>query len=308
MIKANSVKHVDLARIGFGQSIAVTPIQLITAACSVVNGGRLMRPYLLKEAIAPDGTVIYRAAPKVVSHPISEETSLKMRELLELVVSIGGAKNARIDGYRIGGKTGTAQVYKEGRIVKDVHIGSFLGFAPANDPQIAVLVIVDEADTPVDYGGTTAAPFARQIFAEVLPYLGCVPYAEEPTEFVTVPDVLGQPLWQARKTMQQLGFTTLDDGVSDAVTAQMPSPGASLAKGSQVMLYTDSEEVPTPETLVCVPDVKGLSVSGSASLLRQRGLGMEIDGYGYAVSQTPAAGDFVSPETVIKVSFSLPNP
>lgn len=308
MISANSVKHVDLARIGFGQSIAVTPIQLITAACSVVNGGRLMRPYLLKEAVAPDGTVLYRATPKVVSHPISEETSLKMRELLELVVSIGGAKNARIDGYRIGGKTGTAQVYKEGRIVKDVHIGSFLGFAPANDPRIAVLVIVDEADTPVDYGGTTAAPFARQIFADVLPYLGYEPYADEESETVSVPDVLGQPLWQARKTLHELGFTVLDDGVSDTVTAQMPSPGASLVSGGQVMLYTDSEEVPSPETLICVPDVKGLSVSKSASLLRQRGLGMEIDGYGYAVSQTPAAGDFVSPETVVKVSFSLPNP
>ncbi|MBE5778662.1 MAG: PASTA domain-containing protein [Clostridiales bacterium] len=308
MIKANSVKHVDLARIGFGQSIAVTPVQLIAAACSVVNGGRLMQPYLLKEAVAPDGTVLYRSTPKVVSNPISEETSMKMRELLELVVSIGGAKNARIEGYRIGGKTGTAQVYKEGRIVKDVHIGSFLGFAPANDPRIAVLVIVDEADAPVDYGGTTAAPFARQIFAEVLPYLGYEPDTAAETEMISVPDVLGQPLWQARKTMSQLGFSVLDDGISDTVTAQMPSPGASLASGSQVMLYTYSEEVPMPETLICVPDVSGLSVSKAGSLLRQRGLGMEIDGSGYAVTQIPAAGDFVSPETVIKVSFSLPNP
>ena len=170
LIPVQSVKNVDLARIGFGQSVAVTPIQLITAACAVINGGRLMQPYLLKEAIAPDGTVLYRTQPKVVSNPISEETSATMRELLELVVSEGGAKNAAIEGYRIGGKTGTAQVYKDGRIVRDVHIGSFLGFAPADDPRIALLVIVDEADVPVDYGGTTAAPFARQILADVLPY------------------------------------------------------------------------------------------------------------------------------------------
>lgn len=114
LIPVNSVKNVDLARIGFGQSVAVTPVQLLTAACSVINGGRLMRPYLLKEAVSPDGTVLYRTSPKVVSTPISEETSLTMRKLLEDVVAIGGAKNARIPGYRIGGKTGTAQVYKEG--------------------------------------------------------------------------------------------------------------------------------------------------------------------------------------------------
>ena len=167
LIPVNSVKNVDLARIGFGQSVAVTPVQLLTAACSVLNGGRLMRPYLLKEAVSPDGTVLYRTSPKVVSNPISEETSLTMRKLLEDVVAIGGAKNARIPGYRIGGKTGTAQVYKDGRIVRNVHIGSFLGFAPADDPRIALLVIVDEADTPVDYGGTTAAPFARKILEDV---------------------------------------------------------------------------------------------------------------------------------------------
>jgi len=308
MISANSVKQVDLARIGFGQSIAVTPIQLLTAACSVINGGRLMQPYLLKEVLSPDGQVLHRTTPKVVSHPISEETSMTMRELLELVVSVGGAKNAKIDGYRIGGKTGTAQVYKNGRIVKDVHIGSFLGFAPADDPRIAVLVIVDEADTPVDYGGTTAAPFARQILADVLPYLGYEKTTDAETETVSVPNVVGMPLWEARKTMSQHGFSVLDDGLSDTVTAQMPSPGAKLVEGGQVMLYTYSDEVPQPETLICVPDVKGQSVSRAASLLRQRGLGMEIDGSGYAVSQTPVAGDFVSPDTVIKVTFSLPNP
>ena len=205
LIPVNSVKNVDLARIGFGQSVAVTPVQLLTAACSVINGGRLMRPYLLKEAVSPDGTVLYRTSPKVVSTPISEETSLTMRKLLEDVVAIGGAKNARIPGYRIGGKTGTAQVYKEGRIVRNVHIGSFLGFAPADDPRIALLVIVDEADTPVDYGGTTAAPFARQILADVLPYLGYQPDGDDGSEPVQVADVIGLPLWEARKTLSALG-------------------------------------------------------------------------------------------------------
>ncbi len=308
LIPVNSVKNVDLARIGFGQSVAVTPIQLLTAACSVLNGGRLMRPYLLKEAVSPDGTVLYRTSPKVVSTPISEETSLTMRKLLEDVVAVGGAKNARIPGYRIGGKTGTAQVYKDGRIVRNVHIGSFLGFAPADDPRIALLVIVDEADTPVDYGGTTAAPFARQILEDVLPYLGYQPDEGEDSEPVQVPDVTGQPLWEARRVLSSMGLKVLDDGGSGSVTAQMPSAGATLRTGGQMMLYTYDEELPETETLVCVPDVSGKSIASAASLLRQRGLEMEIDGSGFAVSQEPAAGSFLAPDSVVLVHFELPNP
>lgn len=308
LIPVNSVKNVDLARIGFGQSVAVTPIQLLTAACSVLNGGRLMRPYLLKEAVSPDGTVLYRTSPKVVSTPISEETSLTMRKLLEDVVAVGGAKNARIPGYRIGGKTGTAQVYKDGRIVRNVHIGSFLGFAPADDPRIALLVIVDEADTPVDYGGTTAAPFARQILEDVLPYLGYQPDEGEDSEPLQVPDVTGQPLWEARRTLSSMGLKVLDDGGSGSVTAQMPSAGATLRNGGQMMLYTYDEALPETETLVCVPDVSGKSIASAASLLRQRGLEMEIDGSGFAVSQEPAAGSFLAPDSVVLVHFELPNP
>lgn len=308
LIPVNSVKNVDLARIGFGQSVAVTPIQLLTAACSVLNGGRLMRPYLLKEAVSPDGTVLYRTSPKVVSTPISEETSLTMRKLLEDVVAVGGAKNARIPGYRIGGKTGTAQVYKDGRIVRNVHIGSFLGFAPADDPRIALLVIVDEADTPVDYGGTTAAPFARQILEDVLPYLGYQPDEGEKSEPLQVPDVTGQPLWEARRVLSSIGLKVLDDGGSGSVTAQMPSAGATLRTGGQMMLYTYDEELPETETLVCVPDVSGKSIASAASLLRQRGLEMEIDGSGFAVSQEPAAGSFLAPDSVVLVHFELPNP
>lgn len=308
LIPVQSVKNVDLARIGFGQSVAVTPIQMITAACAVINGGRLMQPYLLKEAIAPDGTVLYRTQPKVVSTPISEETSATMRELLELVVSEGGAKNAAIEGYRIGGKTGTAQVYKDGRIARDVHIGSFLGFAPADDPRIALLVIVDEADVPVDYGGTTAAPFARQILADVLPYLGCKPSSQDEREEIAVEDVVGLPLWQARKVIAEQGFSVLDDGAGDTVTAQMPSGGGKLIEGGQVMLYTYTDDLPQTEELVCVPDVEGLSIARAASMLRQRGLDMTIEGTGFAIRQEPAAGQYVEQGGVVRVVFEMPNP
>ncbi len=307
LIPVQSVKNVDLARIGFGQSVAVTPLQLITAACAVINGGHLMRPYLLKEAISPDGSVLYRTQPKVVSTPISQETSQTMRELLEQVVAKGGAKNAAISGYRIGGKTGTAQVYKEGRIVRDLHIGSFFGFAPANDPRIALLVIVDEADMPVDYGGTTAAPFARQILADVLPYLGCKPQGGEPQVEALVPDMVGRPLWEARKELAALGFTVLSDGQGDRVTDQMPAKGAKLVSGGQVMLYTDPRELPAAEDLIFVPDVRGLSIVEAARLLRQRELEMEIQGSGIAVSQAPAPGEYVPRGQVVTVNFQMPN-
>ena len=308
LIAEKNVKNVDLARIGFGQSIAVTPVQLLTAACSVINGGRLMQPYLLKEAIAPDGTVLYRAQPKAVSHPISEETSATMRDLLEKVVSIGGAKNAAVAGYLVGGKTGTAQVYKEGKIVRDVHIGSFLGFAPADDPRIALLVIVDEADAPVDYGGTTAAPFAGQILSDVLPYLGCKTVSAEERVESEVPQLVGLSLAEARRLASEAGFRVLDDGAGGTVTAQMPSAGAKLVSGGQMMLYTYTDELPVPEEVVCVPDVLGQSLAQAATLLRQRGLEMQIEGSGLAVRQEPAAGEYTARGNVVKVSFEMPNP
>ncbi len=308
LIAEKNVKNVDLARIGFGQSIAVTPIQLLTAACSVINGGRLMQPYLLKEAVTPEGTVLYRTQPKAVSHPISEETSAIMRGLLEQVVSVGGAKNAAVAGYLVGGKTGTAQVYKEGKIVRDVHIGSFLGFAPADDPRIALLVIVDEADTPVDYGGTTAAPFAGQILSDVLPYLGCKTVSDEERVENEVPDLTGLSLAEARRQASEAGFRVLDDGAGAVVTAQMPSAGAKLVAGGQMMLYTYTNELPVPEEVVCVPDVLGQSLAQAATLLRQRGLELQIEGSGLAVRQEPAAGEYTARGNVVKVRFEMPNP
>ncbi|MDO5378675.1 MAG: penicillin-binding transpeptidase domain-containing protein [Clostridia bacterium] len=134
LISGSRVKNVDLARIGFGQSVAVTPIQMITAACAVVNGGRLMRPYLVEAIETAEGETVETISPQVVANPISAETSATMRELLGSVVSEGGGKNAQVEGWSVGGKTGTAQIYKNGKIEANLHIGSFVGFAPVEDP------------------------------------------------------------------------------------------------------------------------------------------------------------------------------
>ena len=308
LINSRYVKNVDLARIGFGQSVAVTPLQLICAACAVVNGGRLMKPYIVKEVLDASGQVIDRTLPTVTANPIRAETSAAMRQLLENVVENGGGKNAYISGYRIGGKTGTAQVYKNGKVVSNVHIGSFLGFAPINEPQIAVLVTVHEAQVPVDYGSTTAAPFARQILEDALPYLGVMKSDPSATAApqMTVPDVTGMTLAEARKalTAQMLSWET--DGVGQTVTAQAPAAGAPMPAGGKVMLYTYENQPLQAVDVVSVPDVRGMSMVEAGRMLRARGFEMEVSGSGLAVRQEPGAGTFAALGDTVKVTFALP--
>ena len=307
VISESTVKRVDLARIAFGQSVAVTPLQLLTAACSVINGGNLMRPYVVSEIVDGNGEVIEQGTPEVVSHPISAETSATMRALLENVVEEGGGKNARIAGYRIGGKTGTAQVYVDGVVSSDTHIGSFLGFAPADDPQIAMLVIVEEADVAVDFGSQTAAPFARDILEKSLNYLGVAPETDEETpEEVSVPDVSGMTVEDATQAMKDAGLSCVLDGAGSVVVDQLPAGGARISEGSLVMLYVDKSVSLEDNSKVRVPDVTGMSVMEANKLLRSYGLQMQIEGGGVAVSQQPAAGEEVFPTAVVTVTFEAP--
>ena len=305
LIGSRYVKNVDLARIGFGQSVAVTPIQLMMAANAAINGGKLMKPYLVSRISDADGTVQQIFAPTVVAAPIRPETSVLMRSLLEDVVEKGGGKNARIDGYRIGGKTGTAQVYKDGTISSNLHIGSFYGFAPADDPILSVLVIVKEAGVYNDYGSTTAAPFARQILQDALAYLQIRP-STEGTPDVTVPDVTGQSIREARRTLAQAGLELVEDGVNDTVLAQLPPAGAKLVSGGHVMAYTVPQNEITPDTLVCVPDLSGKSDIDCARITRLRGLLLDMSGSGICTAQSPAAGEYIREGSSVHVTLSLP--
>ena len=306
LIGSRYVKNVDLARIGFGQSVAVTPIQLMMAANAAINGGKLMKPYLVREILSPEGEVLQRFSPMVVSTPIRAETSQTLRGLLEGVVENGGGKNARIAGYRIGGKTGTAQVYKDGQIVRDVHIGSFYGFAPADDPILSVLVVVNEARVPVDYGGTTAAPFARQILQDALSYLQIKPYADDKIPDVTVPDITGLTISAARRTLAGVGLELMSDGVNDTVITQLPPAGSTLVSGGHVMAYTVASNGVTPDTLILVPDFSGMSDVDCARVARLRGLALKTEGTGLCVKQSPAAGEYVplGTETTVWLSPS----
>lgn len=304
LIGSRYVKNVDLARIGFGQSVAVTPLQLMMAANAAINGGKLMKPYLVSEIQSPSGEVLQRFHPTVAATPIRPETSETMRLLLENVVEKGGGKNARIAGYRIGGKTGTAQVYKEGRIVSDVHIGSFYGFAPADNPRVSVLVIVNEAQVPVDYGSATAAPFAKQVLRDVLQVLQMKPCADESLPEVQVPVITGLTISAARRTLAEVGLEMLDDGIGQTVLDQLPPAGAVLPQGGHVMAYTAASNQITPETLVLVPSFLGMGDVDCARLARLRGFTLQLEGTGLCIRQTPAAGEYVPPGTEVTVTLT----
>lgn len=306
LIAPRYVRNVDLARIGFGQSVAVTPLQLVMAANAAINGGKLMKPRLVEEIRDRDGNVLERFAPSAVSTPVTPETSAVMRTLLLDVVEKGGGKNARVSGYLVGGKTGTAQVYKDGRITRDVHIGSFYGFAPVDDPLFSVLVVVKEAKVPVDYGSATAAPFAGKVIGEVLQYMQIEPENEKTLPECTVPAVMGLTISAARRKLADAGLEIMTDGVNNVALSQMPPAGANLRQGGHVMVYTVEDESATPKELVCVPDFSGMNGLDCARLAHQRGLEIDLTGAGLCISQNPAVMEYVSPGSTVRITLAQP--
>lgn len=303
------MSEVDLATSAFGQGIQVTPIQLITAISAVVNGGVLMKPHIVEEIRNSDG-VIKSYEPEEVNRVISEETSAKMCEILESVVSSPDAtgKNAYVKGCRIGGKTGTSEKMPRG---SDKRIASFVGFAPANDPQVICLIMLDEPQTANRYGGTIAAPVVGELIEKTLDYLGIEKQyseSEEPDVTIEVPDVRESDTDTAADTLDEAGFIVKIKGSGDTVLNQLPQPGNVLGEGSTVILYT--EETDEEAQLVRVPDVTGGTASYARDLLQAYNLNFEVTGAGhaeaygsYAVKQSAAPGEEVPVGTVIGVEF-----
>ena len=303
-----------LARIGFGHSIAVTPLQLVTAVSAAVNGGKLMQPYVVDSIVAPDGTVVLKNEPTVVRRVISEETSALVRDIGESVVSEGSGKNAAIPGYRIGGKTGTAQKYgADGKIAQGKLIASFIGFAPADEPKYVCLILVDEPQVGTIFGSTVAAPFVKQVMEEVLRYAGYLP--EQASTSVTVPAVTDITVAEAKRELEKIGLTaTYQDDENEIVTAQVPIEGKSVQAGSGVLLYTAMTSAPSEDILgeqedemVIVPDVFDKTKLEANDALKAKGLIIKIDPpdqSGKAIRQSPAAGETVPKGTEVLVEFS----
>lgn len=203
-ISKDTVKNVDLARMGFGQAVALTPVELICACASVINGGKLMRPYVLDKIVSAEGKTIVQNYPETRRTTVGSQTSETMRSILESVVNEGGGKNAKVNGYRIGGKTGTAQKYSNGTIARGMYVSTFIGFAPADDPEYILLFIVDEPKNGAYYGSVVAAPYAGQIFSDIFAYRGWEPADYVEKEKFLMPDLTGMTVTEAVAQLKKL--------------------------------------------------------------------------------------------------------
>ena len=316
----------DVAVSSFGQQFKVTPIQMISAFAAVINGGHLLEPYVVQSISDSDGNTVYYHETKEVRQVISEETSNKVRGILESVVVNDSGHNAYMSGYRIGGKTGTSELLDrknnpEYPDYNDDVMCSFMGFAPADDPQVLVLLVYDTPQrsaagsnyTPGGTyisGGNITAPMAGQLIAGILDYIGIERvYSDgeligEPT---AMPRVTGQELTVAKGNLQNVGFQCRTVGTGSIVQDQVPSAGVSIPAGSTVILYL-GENAPTEQ--VAVPSLAGLSPTASKNKLEEMGLFLRATGVVdfsdpsvIGASQSIAEGTMVAPGTVVEVRF-----
>lgn len=299
----------DLARIGFGQSIAVTPLQLCTAVCAAVNGGELHQPYIVETMTDSEGNVAYSADTTPIRRVISEETSEKLRQILQSVVDNGTGKNCKIAGYSVGGKTGTAQKYDEyGRVDPGKYVCSFIGFAPADDPRYVCLILVDEPNVASIFGSTVAAPFVRNVLEDVLKYGGILPSYQ--SETVTVPDLTGLSAEEAEQKLEELSLTAVFQS-HDEIEAQVPAAGETVPTGFSVLLYTGRDEEPEEEEgkiYVKVPEIIGLTPLEAYDTLKAYGLELVTDSddpAGVCYMQSVSKGTVVAAGYKVKGFFSL---
>ncbi|MCD8026094.1 MAG: PASTA domain-containing protein [Clostridiales bacterium] len=304
------MKEVDLAVASFGQNFSITPIQMITACAAVANGGYVLQPYVVSKITDADGNVIKNVEKTVKRQVISEETSDKMNEILEYNTTTQGSTAGYVAGYRVAGKTGTSEkVGTESVSVFDEdYIASFCGYAPADDPQIAMLVFFDTPSGSAYYGSQVAAPVFIDIMEEVLPYLEIkTEYTDDELEYidVTAGDYTGLSVSEAEAAAEEDGFTTTVKGDGETVISQIPAASASIPNGGNVVLYTDSDSA---DETVEVPSFVGYSVSEVNSIASSYGLNVSFSGAAssgvISTEQDIEAGTSVSPGTVITVTFS----
>ncbi len=295
----------NLSVSSFGQNFKVTPIQMITAMAAVANGGKLMQPYVVQQVLDGNGNVISNNRPKVKRQVISESTSARINKMLADSAIDGGARNAYIAGYRMAGKTGTSDKTYGGRDV----VASFSGYAPADDPQYVILVMLDEPQTAIRFGGTLAAPVAQKIMMEALPYLGVEPkYTKEEIAAMerTTPNVTDKKVSVAQTLLTNSNLRYHVVGSGETVIKQIPEKGESIPKDGRVVLYTDENEL---SKTTIVPDFKGktmgqanLSASNANLNIQMSGLNTD-SGEAKAAGQSIEAGKRVPLGTVIKVNF-----
>ncbi len=302
---------VELASASFGQTFKITPIQLISAACASVNGGYLVQPHVVDKIIDSEGNVVKTTSETYRRQVISQETSVVIREALETVVH-GGAKNAYVAGYRTGGKTGTSEkIDLMNETNQDgLYVASYVGMAPIDNPEIAVLVLLDEPTAGSIYGGTISAPVASAIMSEILPYMGIEShYTDEELSkrAIPVPDLVDMTLEDAKKKVVSSNLIYKVVGEGDKVVSQLPAADDTLYSGGLVIIYTEKE--PSAAEKVTVPDFTGKTVSEVNTLASESGLNVKFYGNTLegantkAYSQSIDAGAYVDSGTSIMVYF-----
>ena len=304
----SAFSQLDLATASFGQNFKVSVLQMITAVSAVANGGKLVTPYLVERITDAAGNTVYSHETTVRRQVVSEQTAKTVSAILaEGVAGDGGAKNAYVAGYRVAAKTGTSEKIGDDR---EARIGSCVGFAPADDPEIAVIVVVDEPTCYIKYGSVVAAPYVAGVFRSVLPHLGVTPVyteAEEEARTLTVPDLSGLSMTAAAALLANSGFKFRFEGSGGLVTGQTPAPGAVIKRGGATVTLRFGE---VPEKTVTVPDVVKKDLGDAGGILTSMGLNIGfsqgdnwIGGDRTVTAQSPAAGREVPVGTVVTLRF-----
>lgn len=309
--KEGKMGGVDLAVASFGQNFTITPIQMITACAAVSNGGYVVQPHVVSKITDSKGNVIKTVDKKIKRQVISDDTSKKMNEYLEYNTERQGAAAGYISGYKVAGKTGTTEkrgVTKFESSFSEDYISSFCGYAPADDPQIAMLVFFDTPDGDAYYGSQVSSPVFINIMSEVLPYLDVkTSYTDEELGYVdaSAGDYTGVSVDEAKTAVEADGFTATVKGNGSTVISQIPTVSSGLQKGGSIVLYTDSN---SQSETVSVPSLIGLSPDEVNDVASAYGLNVSFSGAttssGTSSSQNVEAGTSVSPGTVITVSFA----
>ncbi|MDL2280432.1 stage V sporulation protein D [Selenomonadales bacterium OttesenSCG-928-I06] len=289
VIKRENVKPINLATMSIGQSIAVTPIQLITAAAAIANDGTLFRPQILKEVKDKENNIIRPFEKDVVSKVIDKETTNEIKNVLEKVVSLGTGKNAFVDGIKVAGKTGTAQKVGASGYEAGKYVASFIGFAPYDNPKIVMLIIIDEP-VGIYYGGQIAAPVFGKVMAEILKYMkddfnaGIKSNTENTNNtHAKVPNVINLEIPEAIRQLQEAGFNARIEENGSRIADQIPKPHSTIPRGTSILLYTITPRYLTGE--ITVPDLTHLSLKEAADVLANISLSIETVGYGNIVAK-----------------------
>ncbi len=313
--EAGSIIHrkpqeLDMATASFGQSFQITPMQLITAYGAIANGGKLIKPRVVREITDQEGNIIKKYEPEVVRNVISKQTADTLRTILEGVVSEGTGKNAYVNGFRVAGKTGTSETLESRSGKSQRNIASFSSFAPSDNPVVCVLVVLDYPSGPFGHmGGVVAAPVARQILEDTLEYLEVERrYTEKDQNMmgteVAVPDIRKLSITEARKRLAQfnLGYKIEGEGYNNdtVIMEQTPKPGISLPAKSVVILYTYK---PQQQEKVMIPNLNRKTISEAVATLNNIGLNIKIKGSGTAVRQEYEPGAKINKGEVVEVEF-----